>query len=65
MYPNKIDSSIGAFWAASLFVGLLVAIIIGKDGNGSSDWVWAIVIGLIIFLIIGLTLQGILTLFKK
>ena len=39
MYPNKFDSSIGVFWAASLFVGALVTVIIGKNGNGhSSDW---------------------------
>ncbi|AID44788.1 Hypothetical protein SFBmNL_00880 [Candidatus Arthromitus sp. SFB-mouse-NL] len=65
MYPNKFDSSIGVFWAASLFVGVLVTVIIGRNGNGHSDWLWAILIGVIIFLIIGLTIQGILTLLKK
>ncbi|BAK56578.1 hypothetical protein SFBM_0808 [Candidatus Arthromitus sp. SFB-mouse-Japan] len=65
MYPGKVDSSIGAFWGASLFVGVLVTVIIGKNGNGRSDWLWAILIGVIVFLIIGLTIQGILTLLKK
>ncbi len=49
MYPNKFDSSIGVFWYASLFVGALVTVIIGRNGNGHSDWLWAILIGVIIF----------------
>ena len=62
--PNKIDSAIGSFWGASFFIGLLVSIIMGFNGNGHSDWVFSIIVGMIVFLCLGLIIQGILTLFK-
>lgn len=62
---NKIDSAIGTFWGAFLFIGILVTILIGRKGNGRSDWFWAVIIGGLVFLIGGLLTQGVLTLFKK
>ena len=62
----KIHSAIGTFWAASFFIGILVAIIIGFKGDRQLlDWIFAIVVGGLVFLILGFTIQGILTLFSK
>lgn len=30
----KIHSAIGTFWAASFFIGILIAVLIGFKGNG-------------------------------
>lgn len=62
---DNIDSAIGTFWGCSFFIGALISVLIGKSGNGRSDWFWAILIGILIFLILGLLIQGILTLFRK
>lgn len=62
---DKIESAIGSFWGGSFFVGVIVAVIIGRAVNLKSDWFWVILIGLIVFLILGLFIQGILTLFNK
>lgn len=61
----KIHSAIGTFWAASLFIGILVGILIGFKGNGKLNWIFAIIVGTLVFLILGLVIQGILTLFYK
>jgi hypothetical protein len=62
---NKFDEVVGLFWAASLFIGALVCIIIGFKGNLHSDWLQAGLIGGCVFLICGLISQGIVTLNKK
>lgn len=62
---NKFDTAIGYFWGAALFVGALVAVVMGFAGNGGSDWVQAGLTGGLVFLITGLVLSGIITLFKK
>ena len=62
---NKFDKAIGYFWGASLFIGALVAAIMGFAGNMSSDWVQAIITGFLVFLILGLAFSGVVTLFKK
>lgn len=62
---NKFDTAIGYFWAASLFIGALVAVIMGFAGNMGSDWVQAAITGFCVFLILGLVFSGIITLFKK
>lgn len=59
----KIQSAIGLFWAASLFIGILVGVLIGFKGNGKLNWIFGIVVGALVFLILGLVIQGILTLF--
>ena len=61
----KIQSAIGTFWAASFFIWILIAVLIGFKGNGGSDWIFAIVVGALVFLILGLVIQGILTLFYR
>lgn len=61
----KIQSAIGLFWAASLFIGILVGVLIGFKGNGKLNWIFAILVGTLVFLILGLVIQGILTLFYK
>ena len=57
--------AIGVFWGASLFVGALVSVVFGLNGNGKSDWLWAGVVGLCVFLIVGLTIQGLLMFVSK
>ena len=59
---NKFDEVIGLFWGAALFIGALVAVIIGFAGNMRSDWIFAGLVGVCVFLITGLMLQGIITL---
>lgn len=61
----KIQSAIGLFWAASLFIGILVGVLIGFKGNGKLNWIFAVLVGTLVFLILGLVIQGILTLFYK
>lgn len=61
----KIQSAIGLFWAASLFIGILVGVLIGFKGNGKLNWIFAILVGTLVFFILGLVIQGILTLFYK
>ena len=63
--PGKFESAMGAFWGAALFVGALVAVIIGFGGNGHSDWIFAGVVGGLVFLACGLITQGVITLLKK
>jgi len=62
---KKFDEAVGLFWGASLFIGALVSIIIGFNGNMKSDWLQACLIGGFVFLIIGLISHGIITLIKK
>ena len=62
---NKFNEVAGLFWGASLFIGVLVAIILGFRGNLRSDWIGAALIGVCVFLIVGLIAQGIVTLAKK
>jgi len=62
---QKYGAAIGVFWGASLFTGVLVAVIIGFRGNGRSDWIFAGIIGILVFLITGLIIQGIITLLAK
>lgn len=62
---QKYGAAIGAFWGASLFVGALIAVIIGFSGNGHSDWIFAGIVGILVFLILGLIIQGIITLLSK
>ena len=62
---NKFNEAVGLFWGASLFIGALVGIIIGFNGNGHSDWMRAGLIGACVFLIAGLIFHGIITLVKK
>ena len=62
---NKYEEAKGLFWGASLFVGVLVAVIMGFAGNMHSDWLFAGLVGLCAFLICGLVAQGILTLVKR
>jgi len=40
--PSKFESAIKIFWKASLFIGILVAVIIGFRGNWHSDWIFAL-----------------------
>ena len=63
--PDKLSEAKGLFWGASLFVGALVAIIIGFRGNMHSDWLFAVLVGGCAFLVCGLMAQGVLTLVKK
>ena len=62
---KKLDEAVGLFWGASLFIGVLVSIIIGFNGNLRSDWIKACLIGGCVFLITGLVFHGIITLIKK
>ena len=62
---NKFNEVVGIFWGASLFIGVLVTLIIGFNGNYSSDWIKAVLIGICAFLIVGLIAQGIVTLMRK
>ena len=62
---SKFEEAKGLFWGASLFVGVLVAVIMGFAGNMRSDWLFAGLVGLCAFLICGLVAQGILTLVKR
>jgi len=62
---SKFEEAKGLFWGASLFVGALVAVIMGFSGNRHSDWLFAGIIGGLVFLICGLIVQGIITLLKK
>lgn len=64
---NKYDTAIGIFYAASVFIGAMAAIILLLL-NKPTTWVsWAIpiVIGLLVFLILGLIMHGIITLVRK
>jgi len=62
---KKFDEAVGLFWGASLFIGVLVSIIIGFNGNLRSDWIKAGLIGGCVFLITGLIAHGIMILIKK
>ena len=62
---SKFEEAKGLFWGASLFIGALIAVIIGFGGNGHSDWIFAGIAGGLVFLTCGLISQGILTLLKK
>ncbi|MCL2565155.1 MAG: hypothetical protein FWE24_05015 [Defluviitaleaceae bacterium] len=62
---NKYDEATGLFWGASLFVGALIGLIIGFNGNLHSDWWFAALIGLCSFLACGLVAQGVLALVRK
>lgn len=59
---NKYSEAIGVFWGASVFIGILSAVIIGIN---IQNWLLSGIIGLCIFLILGLSIQGIITLIKK
>ena len=62
---KKYDEAIGLFWAAALFIGVLVGIIIGFNGNMYIDWIKACLVGVCVFLSIGLIFHGIVALIKK
>ena len=62
---DKFEEAKGLFWGASLFVGVLTAVIMGFRGNMHSDWLFSALVGLCAFLICGLVAQGVLTLIKK
>ena len=62
---SKFGSAIGAFWGASLFLGALLAVIIGFTGSGGRNWLFAGIVGALAFFSCGLILQGIITLLKK
>jgi hypothetical protein len=62
---KKYDESIGMFWAAALFIGALVGIIIGFDGNTYIDWIKACLVAVCVFLSTGLIFHGIVALIKK
>jgi hypothetical protein len=65
MKPNKFETAIKLFWKAALFIGILVAVVIGFRGNLHSDWIYAIIVGGLVFLAFGFLMQGIITLLKK
>ena len=59
---SKREETIGVFWGASLFIGVLIAVIIGFKGNGHSDRIFASIVGGLSFLIVGLVQQGVIKL---
>jgi hypothetical protein len=59
---NKYLEAIGIFWGASLFLGALVAVIIGFT---RLNWIFAGITGGLSFLAFGLIIQGIITLLQK
>jgi hypothetical protein len=59
---SKLEEATGAFWGASLFIGVFIAVIIGFKGNGHSDWLFAGIAGVLSFLILGLLQQGAISL---
>ena len=62
---NKFDEVVGMFWGASLFIGALVCVIVGFNGNMRTDWIRAILVGGCVFLSVGLILHGIIILLRK
>ena len=62
---KKYDEAVGLFWGAALFIGAFVCVIIGFNGNMSSDWIKAGLAGVCVFLSTGLISQGIIALIKK
>jgi hypothetical protein len=62
---NKFESAIRMFWRASLFIGILAAVIIGFSGNLKSDWIFAGIVGGLVFFICGFIVQGIIKIQKK
>ena len=61
----KHQEAIGYFWGAALFIGLMLIVILGFNGNQSSDWIPAILIGILAFLSLGLVAQGIISIIEK
>jgi hypothetical protein len=59
---SNLDEARGAFWGASLFIGAFIAVMIGFNGNGHSDWLFAGIAGVLSFLILGLVQQGVISL---
>ena len=62
---NKFEEAVGLFWGAALFIGALVSVVLGFNGNMRSDWIPSVLIGACVFLIMGLLFHGIIVLVKK
>jgi len=60
---NKFEEAAGLFWGASVFVGGLIAVLLGF--LTSTGWIFSGVVGVLSFLIIGLVTNGILKLVSK
>lgn len=64
---SKYDTAIGLFYAASVFIGGMVSVILLLLNKPTTwiSWLIPFVIGLLVFLILGLIMHGIITLIRK